>query len=372
MTPIMYAVLGRGYNDSNIITEFRNISNIGQKNCLGHTAYDILRCIADNDIQRKNISLLMPLSRTITKAGGMLGAIGASTAAIAGVTLFSVLTKTKQDCSGISSDLSALNSRAFASDGSAARLKDYQLNTKKKILSIYNRISEIENECETVENKIKYLVNSESIKREVLDEWDNTVILERKHQYLSERAQNYREIVNSAPPKDEFETSDEYNNRIHNLFIETYGVEKSCEELSELNDLDIEEISQRITAITDTRVHEQEQRIQMLRSEEKRLKLQIELVKIYIFAPGVRAVLGNYDADTETFEVLVTRFKLKLRVPRETARLMRDNISDCKIRFIRHDDIDDNWIQMQCSFRDAEYVTNKLENLILPLICESL
>lgn len=57
MTPLMYAVLGRGYNDSQIMLEFRNFSNVGAKNCLGHTAYDILMCIADESIHLEELSI---------------------------------------------------------------------------------------------------------------------------------------------------------------------------------------------------------------------------------------------------------------------------------------------------------------------------
>lgn len=372
MTPLMYAILGRGYNDSSIIAEFRTFSGIGHKNCIGHTAYDILRCIADENIQKKNISLLMPLTRSLTKAGGMLGAIGASTAAIAGTMLFAALTKSspeemRKSSSSMSSTLSDLNGYAFSSDGSVERLKEYQAKAKEKILSIYEQIDSIEREYD----KIKCdKITPESVRAEVLTLWENTVIHNRIADYYNERTLA-RNQINSSVQKDEFETSAEFNKRVNDLFTKKYGVEKSRDELSKLNDTDMLEISRKVEEIVDERTNEQTLKLQKLLAEKERLKRQTELVKIYAFTSGASVVLGDYDADTETFNVVSGRFKFSLCVPRRIARLMREHVKECKVHFTWKDDIDDNWVQARVEFRNNEYVTEKCTKLLLPLICES-
>lgn len=367
MTPLMYAVLGRGYNDSQVMLEFRNFSNVGAKNCLGHTAYDILMCIADESIQKRNIPILMPPKRTLTKAGSMIGAIGASTAVVAGTVLLSTLIHgkiTEEDSRSARGLISDITGNSFASDASIPVLKQYQEKEYAKMLSMLDELNRTKIKCAGINTVLE---SPEQIKQKATDRWFGAVISKRIDNYQHER-RTCLERFRDSLEKDEFETCAEFEARIESLFIEKYGLEKSVEELARFTHEDIIGIERATQKITKDYELELNKEKEMIRT----IELKMELYSIYAFPRAATVILGEFDAEKDAFSVSIARFRLLLPVQREIAKSMRQSPEEysvyCSGDYGKGKRI--NRFYIYYSFRGAEYKTNTVTSILMPLVEE--
>lgn len=357
MTPLMYAVLGKGCFDTNVLSEFAKLSKKSDRNCLGHTACDIYICIAgsavfSDDKYRNIFNILDPSNSAGREAAkntaadlavGLLGAGAAVFAALAYMGADSAQ-RTNMDAAYRRNSEQA----RFSSHGTESVLKNRTADSdfyREKYTSKFcaeqsARLSHLEEQLASKEEELANLQtelenvnqNGDEIFREQRQKYKE----ERLTAYRKEREEQYQRLLNTEG-KDEFETQAEYQKRIDRIMDRQYGPEASDDELLEITGKDLPVIKARVEEILDQRKREAKAGLDKCEQDIQTLGLQLDLLSIYAFPfsgeAGAYISLGAYDAESECFTLHTCRYETLVHIPRETAKIIRQDLDSYEIQF---------------------------------------
>jgi len=322
MTPLMYAVLGCGYRRTDIIRNFIQNSDTHMKNCLGHTAYDVFLCIADETASTEVFDLLNPFT-TVRKTAKTLGSIFDF-----GMRLLSewseipLYTDLGNDSMAFSNAIYKFKTNNETLLGSLeSDLETAQVNYQNAIVAYQNAIK---NEMESAKNifEAKYSGQVEEIKRQYIEAID----------------------------KDEFETQQEYLIRAEQLFMSTHS-------WPILREDELEALRHYAEEEAHKQVQEAELWVQNLEKDIKHRTLCIELLRIYA-CPQASYTLGVYDPETNTFPVTFGRHQLSVVIPRDEARILKQNMDKCRVIYSWDHEGLQYYMQLTFELLGKEYKSN--------------
>lgn len=352
MTPLMYAVLGRGCFDRNLLSEFAKLCKKSARNCLGHTACDIYICIADpavfSDAQYRDIFNVLDPSNTANKeAAANTAADVAAGLFAAGVAAFAAFTYFGADSAQRSNMDAAYRRKAeqarFSSYGTEIMPKDptakseyyRETYTSKFCTEQRDRLSHLEERQNSKEEELARLhtelenlnQSSGAIFREQCRKYAEA----RLSAYRKEREEQHQRLLNTEE-KDEFETQAEFQERIIQMMQKQFGPEASDKELLKVREEDLPGLRVRTKKILGQRQKEIEGEISGCQQDIHTIELQLDLLNIYAFPFfGTCVFLGAYDAENECFTLNIYRYEALIRIPRETARIIRQDSNSYKI-----------------------------------------
>lgn len=389
MTPLMYAVLGKGYLDRDLLLEFAKLCEKSARNCLGHTACDIYICVADpmifSDTQYRDIFNALDPSNTASKeaakgaAGGIaLGLIGLGAAAFAALTYM-----------GADSTQRANMDAAYRRNSEQARFSSYgtapipksrtaesdsyrERYTSKFCTEQRERLSRLEEQLASKEKELAGLQDElENVGQrgaEIFREQCQEYREKRLATYQEEREKQRQQILHTTK-KDEFETQAEYHVRIDRIMDERFGPEASDEELCKIRSEDLHKLRTRAKEILEQKRQEIEGKVLSCEQDIHTLELQLDLLDIYAFpfsgVAGAYISLGTYDAENECFTLNTCRHETLIHIPRETARIIRQ---DSDSYTIQHDwDCEnlDYYAEFIIQTEDQSYVSEMFQCSIL-------
>lgn len=251
MTPLMYAVLGKGCFDRNLLSEFAKLCKKSARNCLGHTACDIYICIADpavfSDAQYRDIFNVLDPSNTANKeAAANTAADVAAGVFAAGVAAFAAFTYFGADSVQRSNMDAAYRRKAeqarFSSFGPEIMPKDpttksesyREMYTSKFCTEQRDRLSHLEERQNSKEEELARLhtelenlnQSSGAIFREQCRKYAEA----RLSAYRKEREEQHQRLLNTEE-KDEFEAQAEFQERIIQMMQKQFGPEAVDKEL---------------------------------------------------------------------------------------------------------------------------------------------
>lgn len=304
MTPLMYAVIGEAFLNSEGIDRFATLFNKEDKNVFGHTAIDIYLCLN---------------GKKLLKRGNYLKIYGAFATSEANPSNLNLKMETYY-----ADDL-----RRFYHD-----VNEYYDELRKRTLFISANLRET---AEKSEKEIKLDISEEEFanqyfkahyneKDEKLEEY-RIDLEEKKQSYIS----TFRSTIERNDPtiKDEFETTEEYNKRRESKFndamknhfeefLATHGAKLSDFELSEEDVLKFENEFE--NNLKKEAIRAAIQRTENLSKPQK----QLELFRKYMSFPS-SLTFKSYDADNEMLTVESAYFgELKYTMDRNYARAIKE------------------------------------------------
>lgn len=304
MTPLMYAVIGETFLNSEGIDKFATLFNKEDKNVFGHTAIDLYLCLN---------------GKKLLKRGSYLKTYGAFATSEANP-----------------SNLNLKKGVYYADDLQRfyRNVNEYYDELRKRTLSAYKNINEA---AKKGEQELKLNISEEEFANQYFkthyDEKNEK--LEKHRMDLEKKKQSYissfRSTIEKNDPtiKDEFETTEEYNKRCESKFNEamknhfeeflaTRGAKLSDFELSEEDVLKFENEFE--SNLKKEAVRSAIQRTEDLSKPQK----QLELFRKYMSFPS-SVIFKSYDADNEKITVESTYFgELKYAMDRNHARAIKE------------------------------------------------
>jgi len=315
MTPLMYAVLGSNGSNASVIAKFVEISSPKCKNCLGHTAFDIFLCLigrgeifnfADRNV-KETFKVFDP-NKNVKVATDIV-------ATIIGDLLFNAVKAGINQKVGTEFKRSARELQT-PEKYYTATITNFQKNDRERIEKIFSELKTLTDKNINIQIFMK---QQDSYFEETYKKRYDS-LKSKKVQMIESKKEEFIKNVE----KDEFETHEEYQKRREALFYSKYPEFRDSEIEKLISEVEKNELKEKTAAAVANKV---ENLLLEMKNNEKNIEeknKQIELLKLYCFPPQ-KIKLGTYNADEEYFLLKYGRYKVKLKMPRSTAKIFREN-----------------------------------------------
>lgn len=315
MTPLMYAVLGSGFNKILDIPIGGVWGKRGARNCLGHTAWELYLCVAGEKISNKVYQHLhhsAVAKGTKEIAGGVLR-VGS---ALIGEAVFSTIMGEGFSGERVGQKLS--NSGTFDADSLEYVYPDFRKLEFERLAQIPMRIKE-----SAVQRAV--LTARLSMESTMMEEAYARYHKEQMEYYHDRIGQMWQETMKNEA-RDEFETQDEYEARIRPIFqSRIQGLSNIIEGKVPIPSEDQEAIRENAEQFVQSELQKIREQLNQVENESQSLSLRSELLEIYVAIPFYAVTLESYDAEGGYFPLSFMRYQhaSKVSIPRELARIVR-------------------------------------------------